>query len=170
MKRVRVRYRSVPLLTLFVVLSLAAAATPSDREKWIIGRWTSHIEGRPDRTVVFHTDHRWGVEHYRVSGPNEQLTIYEDIRGRRWHIRGDKLVLRAPTDDGFKSYEEEIISFHHDKIVTDVDTYTREQPRKRPNQAMERTADRCAFHFEMTSTLSLRATRAFVRPRSSCSR
>jgi hypothetical protein len=41
---------------------------------------------------------------------------------------------------------------------------------ERPNHAMERTADRCAFHFEMTSTHSLRATRALVRRRSSCSR
>ncbi len=39
-----------------------------------------------------------------------------------------------------------------------------------PNHAMERTADRCAFTFEMTSTLPLRATRALVRRRSSCSR
>ena len=35
---------------------------------------------------------------------------------------------------------------------------------------MERTADRCALTFEMTSTSSLRATRALVRRRSSCSR
>ena len=38
------------------------------------------------------------------------------------------------------------------------------------NHAIERTADRCAFTFEMTSTLPLRATRALVRRRSSCSR
>jgi hypothetical protein len=43
--------------------------------------------------------------------------------------------------------------------------------RRQPsNQAMERTADRSALTFQMTSTLSLRATRAFVRRRSSCSR
>jgi hypothetical protein len=39
-----------------------------------------------------------------------------------------------------------------------------------PNQAMERTADRCTLRFEMTKTLSLRATRGSVRRRSSCSR
>jgi hypothetical protein len=127
MERVRVSSRSLPLLMLFVVLSHAAATAPSEREKWIIGRWTSHIEGKPKRILVFHTDHSWGVEHYRVSGPNDQLTIYEDIRGRRWHIRGDKLVLRAPSDGGFKSYGEKIISFRHDKIVTDIATYTREK-------------------------------------------
>ena len=38
------------------------------------------------------------------------------------------------------------------------------------NHAMERTADRCALHFEMTSTPSPRATRGLVRRRSSCSR
>jgi hypothetical protein len=40
----------------------------------------------------------------------------------------------------------------------------------RSNHAMERTEDRCAFTFEMTSTLPLRAARALVRRRSSCSR
>ncbi len=39
-----------------------------------------------------------------------------------------------------------------------------------PNHAMERTADRSASTFEMTSTLPLRAKRALVRRRSSCSR
>jgi hypothetical protein len=38
------------------------------------------------------------------------------------------------------------------------------------NHAMERTADRCALHFKMISTLPPRATRTLVRRRSSCSR
>ena len=41
---------------------------------------------------------------------------------------------------------------------------------RRPNHAMERTADRPAFTFEMISTPSPRATRATVRRRSSYSR
>jgi hypothetical protein len=44
------------------------------------------------------------------------------------------------------------------------------QSSETPNHAMERTADRCASTFEMTSTLPLRATRAPVRRRSSCYR
>jgi len=32
------------------------------------------------------------------------------------------------------------------------------------NQAMERTADRCAFHFKMTFTHSFRATLGFRPP------
>ena len=45
------------------------------------------------------------------------------------------------------------------------------QDRQRsPNHAMERTVDRCAFTFEMTSTPPPLATRALVRRRSSCSR
>src|SRR5256885_6034347 len=39
---------------------------------------------------------------------------------------------------------------------------------QRPNHAMERTTDRCAVTFEMTSTPPLRAPRALVRRRSSC--
>ena len=38
------------------------------------------------------------------------------------------------------------------------------------NYAMERTADRCALDFDMTSALQLRATRGLVRRRTSCSR
>jgi hypothetical protein len=118
----------LPLLMMLVICSPVVAA--SERDKWIIGRWTSHIEGRPDRTIVFHADHNWGVEHYGAPGPDGQLTIYEDIGGRRWHIRGEELVLQAPSDEGLKSYGEKIVSFGHDKIVTDIATYTREQSRK----------------------------------------
>ena len=35
-----------------------------------------------------------------------------------------------------------------------------------PNHAMERTADRCAFTFQITSTFSSRATRAVAAPAS----
>jgi hypothetical protein len=42
--------------------------------------------------------------------------------------------------------------------------------RRRSNQAMERTADRCTLHFEMTSTFPLEPTRAPIRRRSPCSR
>jgi hypothetical protein len=120
--------RSLPLLIILIVCSPVPAA--NERETWIIGRWTSHIEGRPDRNIVFHADHSWGVEHYGAPGTNGQLTIYEEIDGRRWDIRGERLVLKAPSDDGFKSYGEKLISFGHDKIVTDIATYTRERSRK----------------------------------------
>jgi hypothetical protein len=42
--------------------------------------------------------------------------------------------------------------------------------RRSSNHAMERTADRCAFTFEMTSTPSPQAPHALVRRRSSNSR
>ena len=48
--------------------------------------------------------------------------------------------------------------------------HSREHGTEPSNQAMERTADRFAFTFEMTSTLPLRVTRGLVRRRSSCSR
>ena|SRR5215475_39009 len=117
------------LMPLIILSQVVAGAAPSEREKWIIGRWTCHTNegiGRPDRTIVFHTDHTWGVEHYGAPQANGQLAVYEDVRGRRWHIRDNRLVLRAPIDDGFKSYGEKIVSFNHDKIVTDLFTYTRE--------------------------------------------
>jgi hypothetical protein len=130
MKPGRIASRLSWLFIPLVILSHVAGAAPSEREKWIVGRWTCHANegiGRPDRTIVFHTDHTWGVEHYGAPQPNGQLAVYEDVRGRRWHIRDDRLVLRAPSDDGFKSYGEKIVSFGHDKIVTDLFTYTREK-------------------------------------------
>jgi len=112
------------------MLSHVVGAAPSERDRWIIGRWTCHANegiGRPDRTIVFHTDHSWGVEHYGAPGADGRLGLYEDVRDRRWHILDDRLVLRAPSDDGFKSYGEKIVFFGHDKIVTDLFTYTREK-------------------------------------------
>src|SRR5690242_6731225 len=111
---------SLPLLIVLGVCSCLAAG--GEREKWIIGTWTTHIEGRPNRTVVFHADHSWGVQGYGAPGPDGELTIHEDIRGRRWDIHGDRLVLRAPSDDGFQSFGEKIVSFTRDKIVTDITT------------------------------------------------
>jgi hypothetical protein len=108
------------------LLARVAAATPDEREEWIVGRWTMSASGRPDRTVLFHADHRWGVEHYVPSSSNAQrLITREDIRGRRWHLAGDKLILRYPNDHGFETHPYKIVSFSHDKIMTDIFTYTR---------------------------------------------
>jgi hypothetical protein len=84
--------------------------------------------GRPERSIVFHGDHTWGVEHYAPSSTDERWgTIYEDIRGRRWRLSGNTLIFRAPSDHGFKTDSEKITSFTQDKIVTDKATYTREK-------------------------------------------
>jgi hypothetical protein len=108
------------------VLAHAAAAASGNREKWIVGRWTASAPQRPDRIVVFHSDHSWSVEGYIPSSSNtERLITREDIRGRRWHLAGDKLILRYPNDHGFETYPYKIVSFSHDKIVTDIFTYTR---------------------------------------------
>jgi hypothetical protein len=45
-----------------------------------------------------------------------------------------------------------------------------EQPRRSPNQALERTADRREDLLSMTSTLNIEAPLAFVSGRSACSR
>jgi GNAT superfamily N-acetyltransferase len=101
--------------------------------------------------------------------------------GRRYlrlDCEASRLRLRAV-------YERFGFQHHSDRHVGPyfVSRYELPLPRPGPNHAMpfrqaqgpefiegERTADRCALHFKMTSTHSLRATRAFVRRRSSCSR
>jgi hypothetical protein len=119
------------LLTSFVSISTTAAG---ERDKWMVGRWTMSAHGRPDRTVVFHADHQWGVEHFvPVSADSDRFTTREDIRGRQWHVRGDALILRYPSDDGFETHPYKILSFAHDHVVTDIFTYTR--AKARPNKA-----------------------------------
>jgi hypothetical protein len=127
MNRVAEAARSWPVLILFVCIHVAAADSDA-REKWMVGRWICQIEGRPDRSLAFHADHSWGVEKYVPSSSDEGSgTIREDVSGRRWHIRDNKLFLRAPSDYGFQTYGEKIVSFRHDEIVTDIATYTREK-------------------------------------------
>ena len=64
------------------VLAHAAAAASDNREKWIVGRWTASAPQRPDRIVVFHPDHTWGVEGYIPSSSNpERLITREDNDG-----------------------------------------------------------------------------------------
>jgi hypothetical protein len=120
---------ALPILLLLTLFAATSAAASDEREKWMVGRWTMSAHGRPDRTVVFHADHRWGVELYvPVSADSDRFTTREDIRGRRWRISGDALILRYPSDDGFETHPYKILSFAHDEVVTDIFTYTRAKP------------------------------------------
>jgi hypothetical protein len=77
---------------------------------------------RPSRIIVFHADGRWGVKKLEK--------VPEDIRGRRWWIKGNTLVLKYPSDHGFDTAQYRIISFTRDQFVTQIhgdyeSTYTR---------------------------------------------
>jgi hypothetical protein len=121
-RRCYARSMNRPILAICFSL-FAACSTPhpkdSDREALIVGKWEKDTPGRPGRIVVFHSDHSWGVLGY--------VPDREDIRGRRWDLAGDKLILTYPGDHGLDTAEYKIISFARDKIVTDPTTYTREK-------------------------------------------
>jgi hypothetical protein len=124
------------------VLTNAAVASPPDYSKVIVGHWRIHISQRADRIIIFHSDGSWGVRNWDFSKP-------EDIRGRRWHVEGDKLIITAPPEDGAQTAAEKIVSFTHAAFVTEVNGVTisyrriKHWPPKSPNQSMEPTASRC---------------------------
>ena len=123
------------------LLTCTAAASPPDYGKLIIGHWRIHIPQRADRIVIFHSDGSWGVRNWDFSKP-------EDIRGRRWHVEGDKLIITAPPADGGQTAAEKIISFTRSRFVTEVNgiriSYVRIKhwPPKSPNQSLQPTAGR----------------------------
>jgi hypothetical protein len=113
-----------PLITallLMVSVVTSAASPPQPDAKAIVGTWMFDSRWRPSRIIVFHADGRWGVKKLE-EGP-------EDIRGRRWWVKGNHLVLKYPSDDGFDTASYRIVSFTAGKFVTDIhgyeSTYTR---------------------------------------------
>jgi hypothetical protein len=111
-------------LTLFAVNTVFSAPQPGTEA--IVGSWVYSNKVRPSRIIVFHADGSWGVRKFD-NGP-------EDIRGRRWRVQDDTLVLLYPSDHGFDTRVDKIVSFTRRKFVTEQQgykfTYSRiEQPR-----------------------------------------
>ena len=116
------RMRLLIALTLALCSTGALTAEPRpDYSKLMVGSWYSECRMRPMRIRVFHADGRWGVRKYDDPRP-------EDIRGRRWRVEGDTLILRYPSDSGFETHTYKILAFTKDEFITDGDypcTYTR---------------------------------------------
>jgi hypothetical protein len=112
----------VSVVSVIVLLPCVLRATHLPREKVILGAWRIHIPQRADRIVIFHADGSWGVRNWDFSQP-------EDIRGRRWRIDRDSLIITPPPADSGETFSEHIISFSHRKIVTEINgtriSYTR---------------------------------------------
>jgi len=113
----RVRAFAVALLGLATV----AAVPQRDYAKLIVGSWIYSSKVRPTRIIVFHADGSWGVRKF-----DERP---EDIRGRRWRVEGNNLILRYPSDKGFETHAYRIVSFTPREFVTETEgyrfTYTR---------------------------------------------
>jgi hypothetical protein len=127
-----------PLLSLTLAITAfvsTAVAAPPDY-KLIVGHWRVHVSRRADRIVIFHADGTWGVRNWDFSQP-------EDIQGRRRRVAGDRLILTYPSDHGFTTYAEKIVSFTRARFMTETASgrfyYTRLKhwPPKSPNQTMQ---------------------------------
>ena len=108
-------------IVMFLLVTGAVCAAPKnsgDFSKLILGRWLGSR-----KFSVFHADSRWGVLR------NEESS--EDIRGRRWHIKGNKLILTYPGDHGMDTGTYIIVTLTTEKLVTDADGY-REEYRRSP--------------------------------------
>jgi hypothetical protein len=97
-------------------VSTVAALPQRDYAKLIVGSWLYTSKVRPTRIIVFHADGRWGVRKYDDPRP-------EDIRGRRWRVEGNTLILTYPHDHGLDTARDQIVSFTPDKFVTEISGY-----------------------------------------------
>ena len=97
-------------------VSTLAGIPQRDYAKLIVGSWLYSSKVRPTRILVFHADGSWGVRKYDDPRP-------EDIRGRRWRVEGDTLILLYPGDHGFETAKDHIVSFTPNKFVTEIHRY-----------------------------------------------
>ena len=57
----------------------------------------------------------------------------EDIRGRRWKVEGDKLIITYPGDHGMDTGVITIVSITEHKMLLDIDGYKEELTRYSPD-------------------------------------
>jgi hypothetical protein len=108
--------RAFFICLVLTVASLTAGAVPRDYSRAIVGCWLG-----PRKFEVYHANGTWGIKR------NEDAP--EDIRGRRWHIQGNKLVITYPGDHGMDTAELTIVSLTEHKLVFDAGGYKEELTR-----------------------------------------
>jgi hypothetical protein len=99
--------RALCVFVVFAVISLTAGEVARDYSKAIVGCWLGSR-----KFEVYHADGTWGVKR------NEGAP--EEIAGRRWHIKGNKLFITYPGDHGLESGELTILSLTERKLVFDA--------------------------------------------------
>jgi len=112
--------RTFSLCLIFAVVSATAGEVPRDYSKAIVGCWLGSR-----KFEVYHADGTWDLKR------NEDAP--EDIRGRRWQIKGNKLILIFPGDHGMETAELTIVSLSEHKLVLDAGGYKEELTRYSPD-------------------------------------
>jgi len=101
-------------------VTVTAGEPPHDYSKVILGCWLGSR-----KFEIYHPDGTWGVKR------NENAP--EDIRGRRWHIKGNRLIISYPGDHGTKTAALTILSLTDHKMVLEASGYKRELTRCSPD-------------------------------------
>jgi hypothetical protein len=112
--------RAFCICLLLAVGGVTADEVPRDYSKAIVGCWLGSR-----KFEVYHADGTWGVKR------NEDAP--EDISGRRWHIKGNKLFITYPGDHGLETAELTIVSLTERKLVLDTGGYKEELTRYSPD-------------------------------------
>ena len=99
--------RAFCICLVLTLVSVSAGASPRDYSKAIVGCWLGSR-----KFEVYHADGTWGVKR------NEDAP--EDISGRRWHVKGNRLVLTYPGDHGLETAVFTIVSLTDHKMVLDA--------------------------------------------------
>jgi hypothetical protein len=108
--------RALCICLALLVVSVTASEVPRDYSKAIIGCWLGSR-----KFEIYHANGTWGVRR------NEDAA--EDISGRRWHIKGNKLIITYPGDHGMDTAELTIVSLTEHKLVLDAGGYKEELTR-----------------------------------------
>jgi hypothetical protein len=173
----------VLLLALAPVCSRAAINLPPNRGTQLF--LLMEAGGAAWQVVAIDEPRKWVLQTWNVHNPTYDFVLAFSKRTETgWNVSLTRWVMTdnyVPREERFEvefPYRQQarypffdhgsVIGFYRNS-VHDIDEHEF-LPHESSNQAMERTADRSASTFEMTSTLPLRATRGLVRRRSSYSR
>ena len=148
--------RALCLGIVFALVTATAGEPPRDYSKAILGCWLGFR-----KFEIYHANGTWGVK--RNEGAPEEIT------GRRWHIKGNKLIITYPGDHGLETGVFTIASLTEHKMVLRGSGYeelTRYSPGCQKGDLTRRCSRRLAGLFPpalMIKILPETAMRALVR-------
>ena len=102
--------RTLCLCLILIVDSVTAGEVSRDYSKAIVGCWLGSR-----KFEVYHADRTWGVKR------NEDAP--EETGGRRWHIKGNKLIITSPGNHGLETGTLTIVTLTEHTMMLDAGGY-----------------------------------------------
>ncbi len=144
-----------PVTTARIDAPISASAAAAVRRAW--GAMLQHISPRrePLRQIIIHG------EVYEFSIGSRRAVVGAAIEGQTGTNASEMINIGRLLIDYSRAAlpRRERLAREIERRATHLASRVETMRPTRPNQAMERTSDRFTLHFEMTSTLALRATR-----------